>query len=110
MTRPLIGLAVGICMFGAIATEAMSHGDYDWILQGRYKSSDGVICCTRHDCFQVHRENVRPMDGGRYAVIFEDETQVIEPGSVHRSPDGKYHACRYPKQQARCLFVPFTGV
>lgn len=109
MIRPYIGLAIGICAFGAIATNALSHGSAQWIQDGPYLTAIGTPCCGKDDCAPIPEANVRPLDGGRYAVIFEDGTQIIGPGGVHRSIDHQHWVCRFPNQPLRCLFIPFTG-
>lgn len=107
--HPIIGLAVGICAFGAIATDAISHGTAQWIQDGGYLTAANTPCCGVDDCAVIEAATVRPMDGGRYAVITDDQTYVIGPKGVHRSIDDHYCMCRFPNQPPRCLFIPFTG-
>lgn len=109
MTRPIVGMAVGICISGAIATNALSHGDAQWIQDGGYLTAADTPCCSDEDCNRITAATVRPLDGGRYAVVLADGTQIIGPKGVHRSIDREYWICRFPDQPIRCLFVPFTG-
>jgi hypothetical protein len=109
MTRPFIGLALGICISGAIATDAISHGTAQWIQDGGYLTAMNTPCCGDEDCTTIQAATVRPLDSGRYAVITDDGTFVIGPKGVHRSIDDHYWLCRFPNQAPRCLFIPFTG-
>lgn len=112
MTRPIIGLALGICISGAIATDAIGHGEADWIGKGGYVSpTTNVSCCNiGKDCQRLDPRSVRPTGGG-YAVLIGDYTVMIPFNQTLRSIDRDYWVCTSPvaPQSIRCFFAPFTG-
>lgn len=112
MTRPLIGMAVGICAFGAIATNALSHGEADWIGRGGYVSpTTNVACCNvGKDCQRLDPAAVR-VTGAGYAVIYSDFTVLIPFKEAQVSKDKDYWRCASESapQHTRCFFAPLVG-
>lgn len=106
--KPWPGLLLGLLAAAYIAA-ANAHGDAQWIQDGGYLTAVDTPCCGQEDCARIPAGIVRPLDGGRYAVILDNETHVIGPKGVHRSIDREYWLCRFPNQAPRCLFIPFTG-
>lgn len=96
--HPFIGLAFGICAFGAIATVAAE--DQWW----------PPMCCGEHERITLDPRAVRPIPGG-YAVVWHTHTLTFKASETLKSPDGKFHAFRTgdPAKPLRCLHIPFTG-
>ena len=78
---------------------AMAHSWYDH------------DCCSDNDCKPIEAEDVKTLPDG-YEVTFAGRVFQVpyDDPRIKRSKDLGYHACEYPKEELRCLYVPDGGV
>src|SRR4051812_36840759 len=104
MIRALLIVATMVLLVaGPPASQAHDH----WINHGGYASpTDGVPCCSEHDCALVLDEHVTVTAQGY--VLASGERIPFREALV--SEDGRYWRCQRGDGARRCFFAPRGGV
>lgn len=68
-------------------------------------------CCSDNDCKEIPASDVKTLPGF-YEVTFTGRVFQVpyDDPRIRKSKDLGYHACEYPKEELRCLYVPDGGV
>ena len=100
--QPRVLWLLAVVALAVAAGEAASHGDYDWIRKGKYKSPYwGVDCCGPSDCHPIDADRVVVLpEGYRIGYLTYSHADVLA------SEDGKYWGCGNQYSGYYCLFVP----
>lgn len=110
LTLPVLVLV----LFFLLVTEAISHGDAEWIQNGEYKSptEPGISCCGVYDCDELDWSQVKYIPStAMYAVQWRGNTLTYPESKVIReSKNGNPWACSPNNTKIRCLFIPPPGV
>ena len=104
MTRTLT-IAFSLALVAAGPHVSLAHDH--WINHGGYASpTDGVPCCSEHDCILVLDEQVTVTAQG-YMLKSGERVPFRE---VLVSEDGRYWRCQRHDGSRRCFFAPRGGV
>jgi len=76
-----------------------------------------AYCCNGKDCHPIDARHVRAARGGFVVTLnVGDHPMVTKPLRVmvaypdaRPATDGEYHACVFPADTLRCLYVPAGG-
>lgn len=91
-----------------LASQAVAHGDYDWIM--KYRDSRGMSCCGPEDCRPVPAEDVRARPGGWLVTEPFGGAAVSVPfDAALDSEDEHFWFCKNSDGSLRCLFAPSAG-
>lgn len=68
-------------------------------------------CCSDNDCKPISAADVKTLPNG-YEVTFAGRVFQVpyDDPRIRSSRDMDYHACEYPREELRCLYVPPGGV
>ena len=99
---------LAISIIGALiaSTNALAHGEHDWIRQHGYQALDGHPCCGIDDCYKIKPEEVS-IQGNMYLVKKWGATFPIV--RTLPSDDGYFWLCA-DEMDVRCFFAPPSGV
>jgi len=93
--RTLLAAALAL----ALVQVAMAHSWYDY------------DCCSDNDCKEIEASAVKALPDF-YEVTFAGRVFQVPYNDprIRKAKDLGYHACEYPKEELRCLYVPGGGV
>jgi hypothetical protein len=110
-----------------LSTQAMAHGEADWIQKGGYKNPAGELCCGERDCAKFISGTVKHVPGkyiieayflldyfeydefgesaGELKQRIEYYSDVVPEHEAQPSPDGQYWYCKWSGVR-KCFFAP----
>ncbi len=97
----IIGVSI-LMAFVVFVKFAFAHGPAQWIQDGKYKNTNGELCCGIRDCFELADVDVKVTSGGYYIVSIKETVPFAD---ATPSPDGKYWRCQWGGAR-KCFFAP----